>query len=192
MRLTTALLVTALAAPGLAGETRELDAHVHGVSELDVAFDGRTVVMELHAPGADIVGFEHAAESAEDRAAVDAAVAVLARPLELFVLPAMAEYSVVKASAALEGGQADADHAGHGHDDDGHDHDKAAGHTEFHATYELDCANPVGITEISFAYFERFANAREVEVQVVTANGAAAFEITRDAPVLDLGRLPQS
>ena len=74
-----------------AEETRQLDSHVHGVSELNIAISGTTIAMELHAPGADIVGFEHAAVSAEDRAAVDQAIASLAKPLELFALPGSAE-----------------------------------------------------------------------------------------------------
>jgi len=54
--------------------------------------------MELHAPGADIVGFEYSAETAQDRAKVDAAVAMLARPLDLFALPEAAGCSVAQAS----------------------------------------------------------------------------------------------
>ena len=96
------IILALVAAPALAEETRQLDAHEHGVGELNIALDGSTVVMELHAPGADIVGFEYEAESAEDRAAIDAAIATLSRPLDLFVLPAAAECSVTEASVELE------------------------------------------------------------------------------------------
>ena len=78
-------LTAAVATPAFAQETRQLDAHEHGVGQLDIAFDGKQIAMELHAPGADIVGFEYVAESSEDRAAIDAAVAILAKPLDLFV-----------------------------------------------------------------------------------------------------------
>lgn len=188
------LLFALLATPGFADETRQLDSHEHGVGELNIAVDGTTVAMEFHAPGADIVGFEYAAESAEDRAAVDAAVATLARPLELFVMPAAAECTVTQASAALE---SEAEH--HAHEEDhadshgedhahGHDEDHAdeARHTEFHAEYTLTCGNPDALSEITFAYFDTFGNARELEVQIVSATGAQAFEVERDDPTLDL------
>lgn len=84
------------------------------------------------------------------------------------------------------------DDTGHSdHDDhDGHDDDtEEAGHTEFHAEYSLTCANPGALTEITFAYFEAFENALEVEVQVITSAGAQAFEIERDNPTLDLNSL---
>lgn len=218
-------LVLALLAPSaFAEETRQLDSHEHGVGELNIAFDGNTVAMELRAPGADIVGFEYEAKSTEDRAAIDAAVASLARPLELFLAPAAAECSVKQASATLEsedehndhdehedehghdenhteadehGDEHDEDHAEadeHEHEHDGghaeadeHDEDHAkASHTEFHAEYALTCGNPDALSEITFAYFDTFESARELEVKVVTASGAQSFEVERDNPKLDL------
>ena len=202
----TALLILT-ASTAIAEETRQLDAHEHGVGTLDIAFDGDRIAMEFHAPGADIVGFEYAATSAEDRAKVDAAVAMLARPLDLFALPAAAGCSVVQASASLESEEAHDDHGDdeHGHEDhaehkeEGHDHAEhaaeghsdhshaaEASHTEFHAEYMLTCADPAQATLITFAYFDAFPNALEVEVQVISDRGATAFEVERDAPTLDL------
>lgn len=179
------LVLALLASPAVAQDNRQLDAHEHGVGELNIAFDGKNVAMELHAPGADIVGFEYAATSVEDRAAIDAAVAMLARPQQLFVLPAAAECTVTQASAELESEHEDhEEHAEEGGHEDHHEDE--AGHTEFHAEYLLTCAKPEAISEITFAYFDAFENAREVEVQVISASGAQAFEVERDAPVLDL------
>lgn len=228
------MISTMIAAPVSAESTRQLDAHEHGVGQLDIVFDGLQIAMELHAPGADIVGFEYAATSEEDRASVDAAVANLAKPLDLFVLPSVAGCSVVQAAAELESEEHDEeehakeeghdDHADEerakeeGHDDhadeehakeeshddhadedhakeEGHDdhadedhakEESEAGHTEFHAEYLLTCASPEAIGEITFAYFETFPNALELEVQVISETGASAFEIERDAPVLNL------
>ena len=198
------LVLALIATPAFAEETRQLDSHEHGVGELNIAVDGNTIAMEFHAPGADIVGFEFAAETAEDRSAIDAAVATLARPLELFVLPPAAECSVVQASAELESEDAHDEHVDHEeqHDDDhaeghdehaeehadehGDDHADEAGHTEFHAEYVLTCGNPDALAEITFSYFDTFENARELEVQIVSASGAQAFEVERDEPKLDL------
>lgn len=177
-----------VAGPATAEDTRQLDAHEHGVGQLNIAFDGQSIAMEFHAPGADIVGFEYAAKNAEDRAAVDAAVATLARPLDLFVMPAAAGCSVTQAAAGLEREDDHAADAGHeDHADAGHnDHADEAGHTEFHADYVLTCADPAAVTDITFAYFDTFPNALEVEVQVISATGATSFEVARDAPSLDL------
>ncbi len=203
-RLVSAALVLLTASAVTAEETRQLDAHEHGVGQLDIAFDGDQIAMELHAPGADIVGFEYTAESVEDRAKVDAAVATLARPLDLFVMPVAAGCSVVQASASLESeaaqdehthedhaehaedGHKDEDHAAHSHDHGHDEHANKASHTEFHAEYLLNCADPAEATVITFAYFDAFPNALELEVQVISDRGAAAFEVERGAPTLDL------
>ena len=193
-------LTAVVATPALAQEARQLNAHEHGVGQLDIAFDGDQIAMELHAPGADIVGFEYGAESAEDRAAVDAAVAAVAKPLDLFVLTEAAGCSIVNASAGLESEEEhdahdddhDDDHAADedshdDHADEGHeDHADEADHTEFHAEYLLTCADPSAVTDITFAYFDAFPNALEVEVQVISDTGAMSFEVERDAPTLDL------
>ena len=205
MKTRLPLLLALFASAALAEETRQLDSHEHGVGELDIAVDGKTVAIEFHVPGADIVGFEHVAESVGDRAAIDAAVATLMRPLELFVMPAAAECSVVQASAELasEGNlEEPVDHddqdEGHDrsdgneddhaemHDDHGGGHAGEEGHAEFHAEYTLTCGNPAALAEITFAYFDAFENARELEVRIVSASGAQAFEVQRDNPVLDL------
>ncbi|MDG1470658.1 MAG: DUF2796 domain-containing protein [Ascidiaceihabitans sp.] len=194
MKLLSLLTLSAMAAtPVFAQETRQLDAHEHGVAQLDIAMDGQQIAMELHAPGADIVGFEYAAESADDRAAVDNAVAALARPLDLFVLPDAAGCSVVQAAAGLESeddhdGEAEEhdEHAKDDHKDDHDDHEEQAGHTEFHAEYLLTCTDPDAATDITFAFFDAFPNALEVEVQLISDTGAKSFEVERDTPTLDL------
>ncbi|MDA9100182.1 DUF2796 domain-containing protein [Planktomarina sp.] len=176
------------ATPSLAEETTQLDAHEHGVGQLNIAFDENKIAMELHAPGADIVGFEYGAKSDADLAAIDAALQTLSDPLGLFLIPEAASCIVITAHAKLESEDSDHDdHDEEGHDEEGHDdHDEAPGHTEFHAEYLLECANLTEISAITFSYFEIFPNALELEVQVISDKGATAFEIERDVAKLDL------
>ena len=184
------------ATPSLAEETTQLDAHEHGVGQLNIAFDENKIAMELHAPGADIVGFEYGAKSDADLAAIDAALKTLSDPLGIFLIPKAASCIVITAQAKLESEDSDHDEEGHddhdeeGHDDhdeEGHDdHDEAPGHTEFHAEYLLECANLTEISAITFPYFDIFPNALELEVQVISDKGATAFEIERDVAKLDL------
>ncbi|SLN27004.1 hypothetical protein TRL7639_00995 [Falsiruegeria litorea R37] len=209
--------------PAIAGaeETRSLGAHEHGSGTLNIAFEGNSIAMEVEAPGADIVGFEHEATSDEDRKLIETAVANLGKPLDLFVLSAEAGCSVVSASVELHGDEEhddhddehahDDDHANeakddHAHDDD-HEHDtkddhddehhddhadhedEGAEHAEFHAEYALTCSDMSALSKIEFTYFERFPNALELDVQIVSAKGAQAHEVERDDPVLDLQSL---
>lgn len=186
------------AAPLHAEGTRQLDAHEHGVGSLNIAFLDSDVAMEFTAPGADIVGFEYEAETDEDKAAIEAAIATLGRPSDLFAFPDAAGCTVAEVHAALEdehdnhddhGDEEHDDHDDHAEDekhDDHEEHAEEAEHTEFHAEYTLTCENPDAFTEMTFGYFDVFPNAVELEVQIVTEAGAKAFEVERDAPVLDL------
>ena len=208
-KFSTALSLTILTAGAAHTQTRELDAHQHGHGALNIAFEGASVAMELEVPGADIVGFEHPAESDADRALIEAAIAQLAKPLELFAMPAAAGCTVTAANVALLG---EDDHDEHGDDhkdehaddhkdehDDDHkdehsddhkdehaDEEGEEGHNEFHAEYALTCADPSAIDAIEFVYFERFPNAAELDIQLISDKGAKGFEVERDEPRLDL------
>lgn len=211
MRTTIMTSLTALALIGAAPATalaeeehRELGAHVHGHGTLSIAVENTSVAMELEVPGMDIVGFEHAAESAEQKAAVAKAKSDLADPFALFAFPAAAGCSAKAVQVVLEaehghgqehGGakgdpvlseEDDREHKDHAeaHDDG---HDEHEGHNAFHATYSLDCAKPSNLTSISFGYFKRFAGAQGLTVNVVTAKAQNSYEVSRDKPSLDLG-----
>jgi len=162
MKYSFPVLLALIAIPAIAENARVLDAHEHGVGELNIAVDGKTVAMEFH------------------------------KPLDLFVPTAAAECSVIQAGAALESEEKHDEHDHEKHSEheahkDHDDHAKAdASHTEFHAKYTLTCGNPDALAGIDFPYFEAFENALELEVQIVTTSGAQAFEVERDRPMLDL------
>lgn len=228
--LLTTALVTCLPVIALAAgdEHTELGAHEHGAGVFNVAIEGESVAMELEAPGADIVGFEHAAKSKKDKAAIKKAKATLKDLSKVVVLPAAAECKVKKASIELvtEGGDHDKhDDHDHGHEKkaekhDDHDHDHShkkkakkhddhdhdhghkkkakkhddhdhgkeeAGHTEFHAGYELSCHHPEKLTGFTFAYFKTFKNSRELEVSITGPSGQKKVEATRKNNRVDLG-----
>ena len=174
------------ATSSLAEETKQLDAHAHGVGQLNIAFSANKIAMELHAPGSDIVGFEYGAKTNADHAAIDTAIETLSDPSKLFVFPKVASCTVIEAKAKLESEDVDHGHDDHDDDEDHDDHDEEPGHTEFHAEYLLECGNLSAISEITFSYFEIFPNALELEIQVVSDKGATAFEVEREVAKLDL------
>ena len=61
--------------------------HVHGVIELGVVVDGDALAISLHAPLSDVVGFEHAPNSDEQRAAIEKAASLLSDPEQMFGIP---------------------------------------------------------------------------------------------------------
>jgi hypothetical protein len=174
--LAVGLAIISCAVPALA-QHRELGAHEHGRGTLNVAIEGKRVSMELEAPGADIVGFEHAAKTRQQKAAVEKAKKDLLAPQALFKFPAAAGCTVSAATVELEDGsdgdakpKGDADHA----------------HTEFHAQYTFDCQAPASLTSIEFGYFRVFTGAQRLDVSVITPKGQTKLEASRAKPRIDL------
>jgi hypothetical protein len=183
-----------LAAAAGAGhaQQRQAGAHEHGRGTLNIALEGSRLSMELEAPGADIVGFEHKAKTQKQKAAVEKAMTRLEAPEPLFELPAAAGCVLEAASVRLE-------REGHGHDHDAkphggkhkHRHDKEptgdSEHSSFRAEYAFDCKAPASLTTIGFGYFKAFASAQKLDVTVVTPKQQSRFEVSRSKPRIDLG-----
>ena len=114
---TLTVLAAALAAtPAMAeDEHRELGPHEHGHGTLNIAVEKARMSMELEVPGMDIVGFEHAAATKDEKAAVEKATKALGEPLKVFKLPEAAGCKVADAKVAIE--------AEHEHEDGDKDHD---------------------------------------------------------------------
>lgn len=155
-----------------------LDAHEHGSAQLNVVLDGQALELELESPAMNLVGFEHAAESAADKAKVAAARNQLQTPQALFGLGA-GDCSLSKTeleSPLFE----DEEHEGH------HDHDEDGEHSEIHAHYQLDCKKPGELKQLNLAeLFKRFPATTKIQVQLIGPNGQQGVEVTPAKPSLD-------
>ncbi len=110
---------------------RQHDAHVHGHVKFNIAQDGQDLLVEITAPGADVVGFEHAPKTDAEKAALTKAKATLNDVNNLLILPKAAGCQLVDADIdnTLES------HQGHDDHDDHHnhkDHDDHKGHDDHH------------------------------------------------------------
>jgi hypothetical protein len=142
--------------------------HVHGAGVLNIAVEGRTVFIELMAPGSDIVRFEHYPKSDDDRKAVSVAVGKLKKGMRLFNFPkgAGCQQEEVNVESGLM-------------ESDGNAKTKlSAAHAEFLARYQFRCAAPEALNYINIGYFSMFSRAVELEVRTITSQGQGAVELT--------------
>lgn len=165
-------------------EHGSLGAHEHGVGRLDVALVGGTLEFELDSPAMNLVGFEHLATSAEDKAKVAAAKDVLLKPHALFSIPEAAECNVVaqKLESPLFGDKPDAD-AGHDHDaKDAHDEHE---HSEIHGTYKFTCKVPAVLKTLDLStIFKSFPGTEKLQVQLISPKGQSGAEVRPSNPSL--------
>ncbi|MEZ9465670.1 DUF2796 domain-containing protein [Vibrio breoganii] len=192
---------------------RQHSAHVHGSVEFNIAQDGQDLLVEILAPGADVVGFEHAPSNDEQRKALEKAVAKLnAADSVLKMSPAAGcELSTAQVSHTLGGdeGHDHSDHEGHDHDEhhadhhDGHDHDThdhsehdhgdhhdshdhSGGHGEFNIAYQYQCKDVSKLTEIDSEWFKLFSGTQTIRVNLLTDSAQIATELTKGNTVIKL------
>ncbi|MDA0149911.1 zinc uptake protein ZrgA [Vibrio sp. LaRot3] len=120
---------------------RQHDAHVHGEVEFNIAQDGHELLVEITAPGADVVGFEHAPQNDEQKKALQQAEAHLNNANSVLLLASNAQCKLEHKSVTHTLGQdthddhEGHDHDKHDHDHEGHDHDK---HDHDHEGHDHD------------------------------------------------------
>ncbi|ELB2181921.1 TPA: DUF2796 domain-containing protein [Vibrio parahaemolyticus] len=179
-----------------AEEYRQHSAHVHGHVEFNVAQDGSDLLLEITAPGADVVGFEHAPENAEQEKTLQHAVATLEDSNALFAInpQAQCEIEEVHVEHSL-GGQHEEhehhDHEGHDHDEhahhdhdgheghEGHDHSEHSDHGEFTVQYRFHCAQVGELSHIQTDWFNQFPSTESVNVNLFTDTTQSATSLTK-------------
>ncbi|EHH2482086.1 DUF2796 domain-containing protein [Vibrio parahaemolyticus] len=176
-----------------AEEYRQHSAHVHGHVEFNIAQDGSDLLLEISAPGADVIGFEHAPENAEQEKTLQHAVATLEDSNALFAInpQAQCEIEEVHVEHTL-GGQHEEhehhDHEGHDHDEhahhdhdshEGHDHSEHSDHGEFTVQYRFHCAQVGELSRIQTDWFNQFPSTESVNVNLFTDTTQSAISLTK-------------
>ncbi|MBP1126349.1 MULTISPECIES: DUF2796 domain-containing protein [Pseudomonas] len=175
-------------------EHSSLGAHEHGVGRLNAVLDGQTLELELESPAMNLVGFEHLATTAADKAKVAAARKQLENPLALFNLPKAAgcAVSTQELNSPLFGDKPEADHDD---DDDADDHatdGKGAAahehhhdHSEIHAHYQFTCATPTALSNLDLSQvFKTFPATKKIQVQLIGPSGQQGVDATATATTL--------
>ncbi|OIQ24694.1 DUF2796 domain-containing protein [uncultured Vibrio sp.] len=216
MQIKTPLAVSIgllLSFPTLAENTfRQHDAHVHGHVEFNIAQDGDELLIEVTAPGADVVGFEHAPQNDQQKEALASAIKTLEDTNNIFTLNASANCHVEFKSVThtLGSGEHD-DHHNHDHDKhdhDSHDHDKhdhdkhdhdshdhddhddheghdhSGGHGEFTVEYHFHCDDINKLQSISADWFSHFEGTESISVNLLTDKAQSATKLTPASAVI--------
>ena len=157
--------------------------HVHGVGTLQLALEENSLSAELRLPAIIVVGFEHTPNDAQQKAAVQNAVALLKDSGQVLILPDKAQCKIESAvvTSELLDHDDDHDHDNHdeahdddhdgAHDDDHDDHDHA--HADFDVSYGFDCRRPSALKQITLRLFQQLPRLERLDVDMVTTTGQA-------------------
>jgi len=180
MRLALLLLAVSVVLPA---QTRSRKAHEHGSGKVNIAFEtakgAPKGVVEIEAPAESIVGFEHQAKTAADKAKVTAALNTLkARFGEMVIFPAAAACKVTNKSAKVEAEHHDAKAKGAKHEE----------HSEVHAEFDVACAKPLSGLEIRFGFSKVFPKLHDVEVALLVGDQQSSADVENDKGVLKIAK----
>ena len=180
-----------------AAEYRHQEAHEHGVAQINVAFEGNELYIELISPAANIVGFEHQPRTQDQKAAVKAAIKKLEAGEKLFAFPSGVRGRLVKSKVHTDinndSGHESDETESHEHDEmsrdagneaeehghEEHQHgDEHGRHSEFKAEYHFVCQKPEKLAYVDVMMFSVFSGIEHIEVQLLTGTKQTAFELT--------------
>ena len=156
------------------------------------------LTVELDTPLYNVLGFEHEAETATQKAAVLHAETVLTRGGPLFVFNNEAGCSIIRDTISVElEHHEDEDHEGDhdDHEDDDHgedDHEDEESHDETHKDvvlqYEYKCQSPTALKNVTVNLFEHFENLTELDLVYLGPNTQKQSELSAAKPRMNLTR----
>ena len=184
----------------IAQTERELDSHMHGSANLNVAVVDSAVYLEFNTPWNNLVGFEHAPNTDEQHALVDDALKLLNTPDELFSFKdgdCMLDEVMLENNMMAEHDDEHGDEHGDEHDeehkdehDDEHDHNESeSSHSSVMAIYSYQCKQIDKLDQIDLSLFERWSALMELDVQLVGASSQTLVELDRNATSLDVSAI---
>ena len=191
--LPTVLASLSLSSAVLAYEI-EHGSHVHGEAVMNIAIDGATVAVELDSPLFNFTGFEHDAETQEDKQTLQQTIAGLQNADQLLLLPMAANCALKNADVELGSESGHEEH--HEHEDEEHhgkhaehehdEHEQGENHQDIHAAYVFSCAKPEAINKVGFAFFKQFPELQAIRVNLISDKGALVKEVTKQYSELSL------
>ena len=190
-------------------------AHEHGAAELLLSSEGRDVQIIFNAPAQSLVGFETAAVTEEQKAAVARVEAILMAPRDLFALEGTSCVQIdatVDVSSLVSVGNAPSqpethsDHSDEHADDhdehrastsdkhahEHHDHDDdvdapdADSHSDVSTSYTFECQSNEALTRITFNRDGFPFGLERIDVLWVADWGQGAGQATPQSPSVNL------
>ncbi|MEI8631636.1 DUF2796 domain-containing protein [Vibrio sp. PP-XX7] len=145
---------------------------------MNIAQDAEALLIEITAPGADVVGFEHAPQSSAEHKALDQAIERLEQADQLITINPDAgchiESSHVQQTKHHHDDEEDGhDHANHHDDHDAtahvdHDEHEHAEHNAFTIEYHFECKHADALQQLSTQWFTHFPNTHGIHVNIFT------------------------
>lgn len=145
---------------------REQGAHVHGVGQVQMGFDGSKGKIHLEVPAEVIFGFEHEAKSKKDKQKKESALKVLDEKIsEMIVFDPTLSCEIKKEIFEVN---------------------QKNGHADISAEYSVSCAKSVAGSSLVFNFQKVFSRFKKAQVEVLADGVQKSLQVTKNGERLEL------
>jgi hypothetical protein len=142
-------LLACMAIP-LTAFAHEHGAHIHGAAEVDVAIEGKKLVISLESPADNLLGFEHAPKTDAEKTKLKTVDAQLRAVANVFAPDAAAQCKPSKTDLTMP-------------------NFKQGEHSEIAVEYEFECAQTP--SQIALPLWKNFPKFKQLTANIATESG---------------------
>ena len=153
----------------------ELGAHVHGIATLQIAVDEKTMTLEFSGPLDNLLGFEHVARNAKQKAAVHKMADDLNKAEQFFIPTADAQCKLqsVKLDSLVLEPKASADTK-----KESQHHEEERGHADIDGEFVFACKQIGKLHDLEVKLFDAYPNLHQLKVEVATLKKQSSADLT--------------
>tara|TARA_E500000331_G_scaffold217140_1_gene208141 strand:+ start:58 stop:639 length:582 start_codon:yes stop_codon:yes gene_type:complete len=148
--------------------------HIHGISNLNIAFENKLLNIELKTPLMDIVGFEEKPKNSRQKKALDIASGILKNWKNVF---AFKGGSCENEKILMLTGNENKKHT---HKHENHKRLDIDTHSDVRVFYSFNCNNLNNLTVVEVLLFKQFPEIQQINVQWVRTNGQGQELLNKD------------
>ena len=176
-RLAAALLVCQ-ALPAVAQQNPA--PHVHGAARLEVAVEENGFQIDFDSPLDNLLGFEHAPNTDQQRQTVKDMATRLQQADQLFISSSAAKCQLesVKLNAPVLPADLLGNATSSALNAEPTTEEHGDGHAELEAAIVFRCANPAALKSLDVQLFKAFPNLHKLDAAVVTAKGQTGAKLS--------------
>ncbi len=185
-------LMIAIIGVSVATVSQAETAHQHGVADLNIAISKNDLVIELHTPADNILGFEFMPKTDQQKQKLNHSLSLLKQPDSLFEISKQAQCDLkqTQINNPFEPKKMDENahkkHDQHDEHDQHEKHDEHETHTEFEIQYSYHCQQPNHLTDLKTnGLFKHFPNFVTLKVQWVNNSQQSATTVTKEATAVN-------
>jgi len=166
------------------------EAHVHGYAQLSLAAENRKLLISITTPANSLVGFEHRAETPEERAKITVLKATLNNAPNIISL-SKSDCKLTSVNIDLDGLlplKTDDKHAHHEEEHHEHhdekDHHEEAEHNEVMMDYSYHCDKGATNNSATIHLFKHYPAIKAIQAMWISDSNQGSINLTSDSNTL--------